>query len=259
MSLIILDGFSSLVFNWFQSRCQHQCHLRSKTCHFCFLMLLGRAQASGLSFILTILLKEVVGYIRWDVLGVILLLSSVAPCVTPWMQRRACLSCFFCLLCILISTLTPLVSGLSVLLSPGSLFYFFIYFLSKPPSSSSFSQIPYLTFCFWVVVFLSFSPSFFCAFSASRLLLGSFWCPHGWLNDWSHKAVPPTLAHTAKSCSVLRCCFSCCCFSCSVCVKKKAECDSDAKVGGICPGGWLNRLTEASPTHFYTGDIPISS
>lgn len=80
---------------------------------------------------------------------------------------------------------------------------------------------------------------------SSRLFFGSLlvclWCPHGRLNDWSHKAVPPTHTYAELSCPKLRCWFSR-----SAHLKEKAECDSHEKVGGAGPGGWLNRLSVAS-------------
>lgn len=145
---------------------------------------------------------------------------------------------FFCLLCILLSIHSLLLSLPMPVLLLLWLFFFFTFCQCIPPP-------PHILIFFVWHLALSCCFSLFLplSFALSPLLLVSLWCPYGWLNDWSHKAVPPTLTYYAElSCAVLLI------FLPSLHEKRK-QCDSDAKVGGIGPGGWLNRLTEASPAH----------
>lgn len=78
--------------------------------------------------------------------------------------------------------------------APSWLFYFTfcLWILTSP----SYSQILCLTSRFEFVSF-ALAPVPSLSFSLS---LSSLWCPYGWLNDWSHKAVPPTHVRWAVLC-----------------------------------------------------------
>lgn len=119
--------------------------------------------------------------------------------------------------------------------APSWLFYFTfcLWILTSP----SYSHLLCLTSRFellFLSLSLSFSPSLcLCLFDALIV---------GWMTE-AIRLFHPHI-YTELSCPVLRCEFSCTAY-----LKEKAECDSDAKVGGMGPGGWLNRLTLASQTH----------
>lgn len=197
------------------------------------LMLFGRTKASAL--MPTNLPKEVLGHMSWVVVEVILPRSTVAACVSGYRRREEDV-CHVSFVCCAFSSLYARSSGVwPVCPAPSWLFYFTLclWILTSP----SYSYILCLTSRFELLflslsLILSLSPT-------SLSLLVSLWCPHGWLNEWSHKGCS---AHTHTLSWAVLCCWC----SCSAYPK---ECDSDAKVGGIGPGGWLNKLTVASPTH----------
>lgn len=104
-------------------------------------------------------------------------LNSGCLCVRPQTQRRRCLSCFFCLPCVLHLSC----SSSPFLLGSPSLDV-------HPPLMSPRSL---LDISVLAVIFLSISPRLFDALAVG-------------LNDWSHKALPPTLARRAElSCATL--------------------------------------------------------
>lgn len=132
---------------------------------------------------------EVLGRIYRSCLAVkvIITLNSGCLCVRPRTWRRWCLSCFFCLPCLLLSIS-------SLLWCLACLSCSFLAFLFHFPSAEA--RLPLIfsyslfDISFWVVVsLLLFLP-------LSRLV--SLWCPRRWLNDWSHKALPPTHVHRAE-------------------------------------------------------------
>lgn len=125
--------------------------------------------------------------------GNIITLNSGCLYVRLRTWRRWGLSCFFCLLCFLLSIS-------SLLWCLACLSCSFLAFLFHFPSAEA--RLPLIfsyslfDISFWVVVsLLLFLP-------LSRLV--SLWCPRRWLNDWSHKALPPTHMHRAElSCAAL--------------------------------------------------------
>lgn len=169
--------------------CLHPCHLRSGPCLFCLptswrylaeQKLLRSCQQSRR--------RKFLGILSWVVVEVILPLSTTAACVCQGLDVEKGMFVMF-LLCAVPSplyALAPPVSGLSVLLLLG----FFLFFISLSVYGSS--PPPHiLIFFVWHLVWS-------CCFSFSPSLPVSLWCPHGWLNDWSHKAVPPTRVRGAE-------------------------------------------------------------
>lgn len=185
--------------------------------------------------------KEVLEHMSWVVLKVILRLSTVAACVSGYGRREEDV-CHVSFVCGAFSSLYARSSSVwPVCPAPSWLFYFTfcLWILTSPSYSHSLFDIS-----FWVVSlspFPSLSPS-----PSLSLVLSLYFFLHlfdalivGWMTE-AIRLFHPRM-YTEQSCPVL-----CCWFSCSAHVKEKAECDSDAKVGGMGPGGWLNRLTVAS-------------
>lgn len=144
------------------------------------LMLFGRTKAAAL--MPTNLPKEVLGHMSWVVVEVILPLSTVAACVSGCGRREEDV-CHVSFVCCAFFSLYARFSGVwSVCPAPSWLFYFTfcLWILTSP----SYSYILCLTSRF-ELLFLPLSPSSFSPLSPS--LLVSLWCPHGWLNEWSHK------------------------------------------------------------------------
>lgn len=170
----------------------------------------------------------------WVVVQEVILLLLVCQAV----DAESRVFVMFPLFAVHLRSIFPLLCVWPVCPAPPWLFLF--HFLSMDRSSPP----PHIFIFFAWHLILSCCLSFSLP-QSSRLFFGSLlvclWCPHGRLNDWSHKAVPPTHTYAELSCPKLRCWFSR-----SAHLKEKAECDSHEKVGGAGPGGWLNRLSVAS-------------
>ena len=176
-----------------------------------------------------ILPKEVLGHMSGVSVEVILPLSASGCLCVMAVDLEKRMFVMFLLFAVHspLYMLAPLVSGLSVLLLLGFLISLSVYGSSPPPHI--------LRFFAWHLVLSCFSLSLSLPHLFDALMVG-------WMTEAIRLFHPHTYAEL--SCPVLHCWFSC-----SALLKEKAVCDSDAKVGGMGAGGWLNRLTVASLTH----------